>query len=76
MKVTYDQATDTLTIVLKDGVPVAESDEDRGGAVLDYDADGGLACSAAGDAQAGVSHSALIGNATVRSPKGTTFCPR
>lgn len=42
MKVTYDQATDTLTIVLKDGVTVTESDEDRGGAVLDYDADGGL----------------------------------
>ena len=41
MKVTYDQATDTLTIVLKDGVTVAESDEDRAGVVLDYDADGG-----------------------------------
>jgi uncharacterized protein YuzE len=42
MKVTYDPRTDTLTIILKDGVSVAESDEDKPGVVLDYDDDGNL----------------------------------
>jgi uncharacterized protein YuzE len=42
MKVTYDEATDTLTVLLKEGVAVAESDEDRPGFVLDYDEDGDL----------------------------------
>lgn len=41
MKVSYDAATDTLTLVLRD-VPVAESDEDKPGVVLDYDAAGNL----------------------------------
>lgn len=42
MKVRYDLETDTLTVVLKEGVRVAESDEDRSGAILDYDEDGNL----------------------------------
>ena len=41
MKVDYDPHTDTLTIVLAD-VPVAESDEDKPGVILDYDAGGRL----------------------------------
>lgn len=41
MKLAYDRATDTLTILLKD-VPVSESDEERSGVILDYDADGQL----------------------------------
>ena len=42
MKVRYDPATDTLTVLLKEGVAVAESDEERPGTVLDFDADGEL----------------------------------
>lgn len=42
MKVTYDSRTDTLTVILKDGVSVTESDEDKPGVVLDYDDEGNL----------------------------------
>ncbi len=42
MKVTYDAKTDTVTVVLKDGVAVSESDEDKPGVILDYDSEGSL----------------------------------
>lgn len=42
MKVTYDQKTDTLSVILREDVPVAESDEDKPGVILDYDAEGNL----------------------------------
>lgn len=41
MTVRYDRETDTLTVIFRDA-PVAESDEDRPGVILDYDADGNL----------------------------------
>ena len=41
MKATYDAKTDTLSLELKPG-PIAESDEDKPGVILDYDADGNL----------------------------------
>ncbi|MFN8489211.1 MAG: DUF2283 domain-containing protein [Caldilineaceae bacterium] len=41
MKVIYERETDTLTIILAD-TPVAESDEDKPGIILDYDTSGNL----------------------------------
>lgn len=42
MKVTYDPNTNTLSVIFKEGVPVMESDEDKPGIILDYDAEGHL----------------------------------
>ncbi len=36
MKVIYDSETDTLAVIFTD-TPVAESDEDKPGVILDYD---------------------------------------
>ena len=41
MKVIYDRDTDSLTIIFTE-TPIVESDEDKPGVVLDYDADGNL----------------------------------
>ena len=41
MKVAYDAEVDVLRIVFND-VPVAESDEDKPGIILDYDRDGNV----------------------------------
>ncbi|QQS47658.1 MAG: DUF2283 domain-containing protein [Acidobacteriota bacterium] len=41
MKVIYDNETDTLTVILSEN-PVAESDEDKPGIILDYDSSGNL----------------------------------
>lgn len=41
MKTIYDRITDTLTVILRDA-PVAESDEDKEGVILDFDACGNL----------------------------------
>ena len=42
MKATYDRQTDTLTVILRYGARVTESDEDKPGVVLDYDDRGNL----------------------------------
>jgi len=41
MKITYDAATDTLTVVLR-AAPARISAEEKSGVILDYDADGRL----------------------------------
>ena len=42
MKATYDARIDTLSIIFKANVDIAESDEDKPGIILDYDAAGNL----------------------------------
>jgi uncharacterized protein YuzE len=41
MKVIYDRETDTLSVIFSD-TPVAESDEEKPGIILDYDDAGNL----------------------------------
>jgi uncharacterized protein YuzE len=41
MKIRYDKETDILTITLRDA-PIADSDQGKRGAIVDYDADGEL----------------------------------
>ena len=40
VRASYDPKTDALTVILKDGAAVAESDEGTPGVVLDYDEEG------------------------------------
>jgi uncharacterized protein YuzE len=41
MKVAYDPEVDVLSVLLSDA-PVAESDQDKPGVILDYDAGGNI----------------------------------
>ena len=66
MKATYDQTTDTLTLILKEGAVVTESDEDKPGVILDYDAEGNLVSLEVLDASKRVSQTDRIDLETVR----------
>jgi YD repeat-containing protein len=65
MKVTYDARTDTLTMLLRDGTPVAESDEEKPGLILDYDAEGNLVAVEILDASSRVSEARKVEFQTV-----------
>jgi uncharacterized protein YuzE len=69
MKVSYDQRTDTLSVVLKKGVQVAESDEDKPGVILDYDEKGDLVSLEVLDASRRVTETRKIEFEAVESPK-------
>jgi uncharacterized protein YuzE len=60
MKVIYDPRTDILSAIFKEGVPVAESDEDKPGVILDYDAEGNLVSLEIVDASTRVSETRKI----------------
>ncbi len=60
MKVTYDPNTNVLSVIFKEGVPVMESDEDKPGFILDYDAEGHLASLEIPDASSRVSDARKI----------------
>ena len=61
MKINYDARTDALTVILRDA-PVAESDEDKPGVVLDYDDAGNL-----------VSIEVLDASTRVQEPRSVTL---
>jgi YD repeat-containing protein len=61
VKVNYDAATDTLTVIFRDG-PVAESDEGKPGVILDYDDQGNL-----------VSIEVLDASVRVQEPRSVTL---
>jgi len=61
MKINYDARTDTLTVILCDA-PVAESDEDKPGVILDYDDAGNL-----------VSIEVLDASTRVQEPRSVTL---
>lgn len=42
VEITYNPKTDTLSVVLEEDAPVAESDEEKPGTILDYDTQGNL----------------------------------
>ena len=42
MKETDDIKTDTVNVIFRDNVSVAESDEGKPGVIIDYDAEGNL----------------------------------
>ncbi len=69
MKVSYDPRTDTLSVVLKEGVPVSESDEDKPGVILDYDEKGDLVSLEILDASRRVTETSKIEFEAIESPE-------
>ena len=57
---TYDPKTDRLSLIFKEGISIAESDEDKPGVILDYDAEGNLVSLEILDASARVSETRRI----------------
>jgi uncharacterized protein YuzE len=69
MKVSYDEQTDTLSVVLKAGATVSESDEDKPGVILDYDEHGDLVSLEILDASRRVSDARKVEFETVSARK-------
>ena len=64
MTVRYDRETDTLTVIFRDS-QVVESDEDRPGVILDYDAGGNLVSVELLNASLSVENPAVVNVAVV-----------
>lgn len=60
MKVTFDQRTDTVTILFRDGAQIAESEDNKPGFILDYDDDGNLVSLEVLDASRRVSNAGML----------------
>lgn len=69
MKVSYDEQTDTLSVILKANASVSESDEDKPGVILDYDEHGDLVSLEILDASRRVSDARTVEFETVRSAR-------
>lgn len=67
MKVSYDPKTDTLSVIFREGIAVAESDEDKQGIILDYDKEGNLISLEILDASTRVSETRKIEFETIDS---------
>ena len=61
MKVTYDPEVDVLRIIFRNA-PIEESDEDKPGVILDYDAEGNI-----------VSLEVLNASRRVENPRGVDY---
>jgi uncharacterized protein YuzE len=59
MKISYDPETDTLTLVFKDSL-VAESDEEKPGAIIDFDEAGDVVGIEILDASRRVTHPRMV----------------
>ncbi len=42
MKVLFDKKTDTISLIFRENAAIAESDEEKPGVILDFDAEGNL----------------------------------
>jgi len=69
MKIYYDSQTDTLTVIFKEDVPVAESNEDKPGVILDYDKEGNLVSLEILDASLRITQTRKIEFETSEHPK-------
>ena len=72
MNVNYDPSCDVLTLVFRN-VPIAESDEEKGGMIADYDQDGNFVSLEILDASQRVSDVTSINLSIVQPPKTTNI---
>jgi uncharacterized protein YuzE len=68
MKISYDPRTDTITVIFREDVLVAESDEDKPGVILDYDEEGNLVSLEILDASQRVTQTRKIEFETIEAP--------
>ena len=70
MKVVYDNRSDTLTLRFRENVAVVESDEEKPGVIIDYDADGEMVSLEILDASRRVTDARTVEFSFAGSPQG------